>query len=116
MRPRCWCSTVAKIKGLTVGETPVTFITPSGPMEIRMRRNSANDICAAAVTLKASHFVSQDGYDETNNMAIWGVFSMRGVQKGNPVPGEWTINDPIRTFIAADSDAAVMYALTKRGH
>lgn len=102
-------------KALTVGETPVTFITPEGPMEIRMRHNSANDICEAARTLKASHFVAQDGVEIGTGDPIWGVFDMRKAQKGSPLPGEWSISDPIRTFAQPTPDAAVMYAVHKRG-
>ena len=98
-------------KQLAVGETPVTFITPEGPMEIRMRRNAVNDICAAAATLKASHFVTQDGFDKDQNLPIWGVFDMRKAQRDTPMRGEWSISDPIRTFVMATTDAAVMFAV-----
>lgn len=85
----------------------VTFITPSGEMMIRMMDASYNDICEAATQLKATHFVMIDDVMVGSMLPVWGVFSMRGVEKSL---GNWVINDPIRTFEAETSDAAVMFA------
>lgn len=93
-------------------KSEVTFIGPSAPLEIRMMDATVNRICEAAVVLKATHFVAPDGFCEAENVPIWGVFEMRTAEKGNPAPSDWSIRDPIKTFIAATSDAAVMYALT----
>jgi len=64
----------------------VTFILPGGALEIRMQHNHMR--------------------------VIWAVFDMRTAQRNTPVPGEWSINDPVRTFTSENSDGAVMFALT----
>ena len=84
-------------------------------MKIRMMRSDTTAICAAALTLDASHFVVQDGWDEQGNVPIWAVYDMATARKGEPFRGEWSINDPIRTFACPDPAPAVMFALTKRG-
>lgn len=89
----------------------VIFICPGQQMDIRMSDNSIKAMCEAARLLKARYFVTADGWDAKNNAPIWGVFDMRTAQKDNPVRGEWSINDPIKTFPDTAKDAAIMYAL-----
>lgn len=81
----------------------VAFIGPGGTFEVRLMANTSTDICEAATTLKASHFVAREGEG-------WGVFEMRTAQKNNPVPGVWSINDPIKVFPLDAQDAAIVYA------
>lgn len=88
----------------------VTFITAAGDMMIRMMSPTTNAICEAAISLKASHFVTLDGLSALTNAPIWGVFEMRTAEKDTPVRGEWSIRDPIRTFEFEHHDAAVMFA------
>jgi hypothetical protein len=90
------------------GKREVTFITPGGDMMIRMMSATSNTICEAATQLKATHFVTQDGHDKGRDLPIWGVFSMRGVEKQL---GEWVLNEPVRTFVTETSDPAVMFAI-----
>lgn len=89
----------------------VTFITPGGSIEIRLTEHSTGAICRAAKDLGARFFVTRDGWDDMHACPIWGVFDMRTAQRDTPVRGEWSINDPIRTFLTDTSDAAVMYAI-----
>ncbi len=93
----------------------VTFITPKGTLEIRMMDATTNVICMAAMMLKATHFVVVDDWSVVEDLPIWGVFEMRTAQKDTPVRGAWSINDPIKTFVAEKSDAAVMYVLAVAG-
>lgn len=97
-----------------VAQREVTFIRPDGDMMIRMMEPTTRSICEAAQALKASHFVTADDFCIATDLPIWGVFEMRTAQKDTPYPGEWSINDPVRTFTAATSDAAVMWAMHTR--
>lgn len=96
-------------KGDLAKET--TFITPTGQIEIRLTTNDTGAMCKAAQTLKARYFVAIDGFDMAANLPIWGVFDMRTAQRDTPMPGVWSINDPVKTFVTDTSDAAVMWAL-----
>lgn len=97
-----------------IDQREVTFIRPDGDMMIRMTEPTTRSICEAAQALKASHFVTIEDRCVTTNQPIWGVFEMRTAQKDTPYPGEWSINDPVKTFTAATSDAAVMWAMHTR--
>lgn len=88
----------------------VTFITAGGDMMIRMMSPTTNDICEAALALKATHFVTLDGWSIVEDAPIWGVFEMRTAEKDTPHRGQWSIRDPIKTFAFEHHDAAVMFA------
>lgn len=90
----------------TVG-CKVTYITRGEPVTLRMQTNALRSICEAARDLRATHFITREG-DE------WGLFEMRTAQRNNPIPGEWSINDPIKLFPLDALDGAVMYAITLR--
>lgn len=84
----------------------ITFIMPSSQVAIRFMNASSTAICDAAINLRATHFIApEDGG--------WGVFEMRTAQRNTPVPGEWSINDPIKVF--PNVDAAVMFAIAVGG-
>lgn len=91
----------------------VTFIAPNNPLEIRMKVKHTDELCEAAKALNARYFVVTDGYDHAQNLPIWGVFDMRKAQKNNPIPGVWTVSDPVKTFTTEKPDAAVMWALAQ---
>ena len=91
----------------------VVFIQPSGFLSIRLTDGTTNTICEAARNLKARYFVAIDPC--TPVVAVWGVFDMRRAQKNNPTPGQWSTEDPIKTFPFEAQDAAVMYALALAG-
>lgn len=93
----------------------VIFICPGQQLEIRMSDPRTKALCEAAKTLNARYFVTHDGWSIVENAPIWGVFDMRTAQKDMPVRGEWSINDPIKTFPDAAKDAAIMYALMTMG-
>lgn len=93
----------------------VTFIRPAGELEIRMMDCTVNRICEAAVLLKATHFVTIDGWSHVIGKPEWGVFEMRTAEKDTPIRGEWSVRDPIRKFAADKADAAVMFAITLAG-
>lgn len=61
--------------------------------------------------MKARYFVAVDGWSDMEALPVWGVFDMRTAQRNNPTPGQWSINDPVRTFTTETADGAVMYAL-----
>lgn len=93
----------------------MTFISSGSQLEIRMMYPTTAAICTAARTLKARYFVTVDGWSDLVGKPVWGVFDMRTAQEDNPLPGAWSINDPIKTFATETADAAVMYALTMMG-
>ena len=78
-----------------------------------MTVNTTTAMCEAARNLKARYFVAVDGWDDMRALPIWGVFDMRTAQMNTPVPGMWSVNDPIRTFTTETSDGAVMYAVAR---
>lgn len=92
----------------------VTYITPGGDMMIRHESNNMAAMCQAAELLKASHFVTQDGFDEAQNLPVWAVFDMRRCDKDNPHPRAYSMGPALREFVSETSDAAVMFALHTR--
>ena len=97
------------------GQKEVTFVSPGGQLTIRMTENTTNAMCEAARTLKARYFVAIDGWSEIMNAPVWGVFDMRTARSDDPVRGQWSIRDPVRTFPVEANDAAVMYAVALLG-
>lgn len=93
----------------------VTYLTPSGALEIRHMSNQMADMCRNAQTLKARYFVATDGWDAANMCPIWSVFDMRRAQKDNPYPNAWGMGPAVREFRTETSDAAVMFALALQG-
>ena len=89
----------------------VVFLTPSGQLEIRLTDDTVDGWCRSARTLNARYFVA---VDKTTADDRWGVFDMRTAERGNPIPGAWTIRDPIKTFPREARDGAIMWALTLR--
>lgn len=90
----------------------VTFICPNSQMVIRLTDNSTRGVCEAARTLKARYFVYECCW-YTGLEPVLGVFDMRTAQKNNPVPGEWMLGDPIRTFPINAREAAAMWAMAQ---
>lgn len=86
---------------------------PGSQVAIRFMENDSTVICNAAMNLRATHFIAPEGRDHANNCTLWGVFEMRTAQRNTPVPGEWSINDPIKVF--PNVDAAVMFAIAVGG-
>lgn len=89
----------------------VTYITKSGSYEVRLNSSHLRDVCSAAQVLDASYFVAIDGWDDMQNCPIWSVFDMRSARRNTPVPGEWSIDDPVKTFRTEKPDPAVMWAM-----
>lgn len=101
VRPR-WGASVAT----------VTFVSSGAQLAIRLTGNNSSTLCEAARELKARYFIAVDGWDDTNDLPIWGVFDMRTAQKDTPMPGDWSINDP---KLFPSNDAAVMWAIAMAG-
>lgn len=78
---------------------------------IRLNDDATRAVCKAAKDLNARYFVALDGWSLVEGNPIWGVFDMDRAQQNNPVPGEWSTDDPIRTFPIDALDAAVVYAV-----
>lgn len=89
----------------------VTYVGPDGTLSIRMTENTTTAMCVAARNLRACYFVAVDGWSMLEDAPIWSVFDMRTAQRDTPVPGQWSINDPVKTFPFDALDGAVMYAL-----
>ncbi len=83
-------------------------------MMVRMMAPGYNEICEAAVALKATHFVMVEDWHIGFDKPIWGVFEMRTAEKDTPQLGTWSIRDPIRKFTADTPDGAVMFALAQQ--
>lgn len=93
----------------------VWFVTKDGPVDIRMVENSVMAMVAAAETLKARYFVTIDGYDLAQDCPIWGVFDRSTARKNTPYAGEISIGDPIKTYATPEPDAAIMWAMHRKG-
>lgn len=94
----------------TLGE--VTFITPNGPLEIRMS-DMPHDIVKGAATLRARYVVFVHERNMLLDIPIWGVFDMKKVRKNDPMPGQFAIPLPSKTFESDSPDGAVMWALAQ---
>lgn len=92
----------------------VVFFPPGGQVKLVFMTNDGHAFVEAAKQMKSRYFVSQDDYDQLNRLPVWGVFDTLTYGR---MLGQWVIQDPIRTFTAEKSDAAVMFALarTQRG-
>lgn len=97
------------VSWMTGREREVTYVGPNGALAIRMTENTTTAMCEAARNLKARYLVAVDGWNEMQACPIWGVFDMRTANV--PIPGQWAIGDPVKTFTTEKPDAAVMYAL-----
>jgi len=86
----------------------VTYVSGQGETTLRMSDNMLGTMCKAARQLGARYFVARDG-------GVLGVFDMRTAQHNNPAPGDWSINDPVRTFPLNARDAAIVWAFTMLG-
>lgn len=84
-------------------------------MEIRLHDDTTRAVCKAAKDINARYFVALDGWSLVENRPVWGVFDMNRAQENNPTPGEWAIEDPIKTFPIEAKDAAVVYAVMLLG-
>lgn len=82
---------------------------------IRLNDDTTRAVCKAASDLRARYFVALDGWSLVVGEPVWGVFDMERTQKDNPVPGEWSTDDPIKKFPRENLDAAVMYAVMLTG-
>ncbi len=92
----------------------VTFVSQSGDITLRLHSPSFSFICRAARDLKARYFVTIEEIDVLTLLPIWGVYDMRTARRNDPIPGEWSINNPVKTFIAEKPDAAVMWAVMRK--
>lgn len=92
----------------------VTFVSQSGDVTIRMSGATTARICHAARDLKARYFVTIETIDMLTMLPIWGVYDMRTARQNDPIPGEWSINNPVKTFVAEKPDAAVMWAVMRK--
>lgn len=92
----------------------MTFITQSGDITIRLAGAHFSRICLAARDLKARYFVTIEEIDMLTMLPIWGVYDMRTARRNYPISGEWSINDPVKTFVAEKPDAAVMWAVMRK--
>lgn len=79
----------------------VTYITPGGPMEIRMSDHTPDAICDAAKALKARRYVSVVEWDRAEQTPVWGVF-------------ETSSGEIIKQFSTMSSAPAVVFACTAR--
>lgn len=76
----------------------VTFITPTGPMEIRMSKHTTDAIRAAARALNARLYVSVTGWHEELRVPVWGVIDTK-------------LDQVLRYFPVEDSKPAVIFAM-----
>lgn len=101
------------VKSSDADDKMVIFLAPNQQLDIRMMDRSGDAICNAARTLKATHFVCIDGWSIAEDAPIWGVFEMRRADPNGGGPGRWSIPDPIKTYVGAAADGAIMYAIHK---
>lgn len=81
--------------------TEVTFITPTGPMEIRMSEHTPEAIQSAAKALKARLYVTVVEWDRTENLPVWAVMATAS-------------GEIIKQFTTESSAPAVMFASIRR--
>lgn len=92
----------------------VTFVLFSGDITIRLAGAHFSRVWQAASDLKARYFITIEEIDMLTMLPIWGVYDMRTARQNDPIPGEWSINNPVKTFIAEKPDAAVMWAVMRK--
>lgn len=84
-------------------------------MTIRLNDDTTRAVCQAAKELNARYFVMLDGWSLVVGNPVWGVFDMDKAQENMPTRGEWSTDDPIRTFALDALDGAVMFAVMMVG-
>lgn len=92
----------------------VTFIRANGEvLAMRLFDATVNTLVGTGRALKVRYFITVDGEDQAQHLPIWGVFDMATVDQ--PMPGEYSLRDPIFTVTAEKPDAAIMFALMRNG-
>ena len=89
----------------------VTFVRNDGVcIERNARWLTMNIVIQSAREAKARFIIRVDDA-RVDLPDMIGVFDMKTAQQNNPMPGQWSINDPIRHFEPDQWDGAVMWAI-----
>lgn len=90
------------------------FITKEGALKVRTINNSPATVNDLAKSLDARFVVLAADWHAGFDCPIWGVYDMR--KASTKVPGGGvSLPLPMKEFVHADADGAVMYALTMSG-